>query len=72
MKITNSAISENFSEKYLTVQKLSNGNFKVTAVEERIAIGKGKRETSIDMTFNPNQFAAIVGSWMAIEHGGNK
>lgn len=72
MKITNSAISENFSDKHLTVQKLGNGNFKVTAVEERIKIGKGKNESSIDMTFSPSQFAAVVGSWMAIEHGGNK
>lgn len=70
MKITNTAKSEEFSEKHLTVEKLNNGDYKVTALNERSELGRPNTKNEIEMTFTQNGFNALVGSMMAVS-GGN-
>lgn len=66
MKITNSAKSEEYSEKEISVEKLSNGEFKIIVIEENYEDGWEKKERTIEMLFSQNGFNALMGSMMAI------
>lgn len=66
MKITNSAKSEEYSEKEISIEKLSNGEFKIIVIEENYEDGWEKKERTIEMLFSQNGFNALMGSMMAI------
>lgn len=62
MIMENSALVEKgFIEKTLTIKKLPNGNYKISA--KSIPTGK-KKEQVIEMEFTQNGLNALVGTWM--------
>lgn len=69
MKITNSAKSEEYSEKEISIEKLPNGEFKIIVIEENYEDGWEKQERTIEMLFSQNGFNALLGSMMAISGG---
>ena len=66
MKITNTAKSGKFSEKTITIEKLDNGEFKVTAMEDGFELGRARNKHSVEMTFTKNGFNALIGSMRAM------
>lgn len=64
MKIENTALSEKgFIDKSLSIEKLENGNYRITAYQ--LPVGN-KKEQSIIMEYTQNGLNALLGGMMAV------
>lgn len=67
MKIENTAKMQNLnSDESLSLEKLSSGEYKMTAKREFFGMDEPKEPEIIEMVFTKNGMNALIGSWMAV------